>query len=86
MTASCVLAERAMSRALAGSCQVPLGGFAEMAGGRLTVRGFVASVDGKRMIRDEVAGDPVCAEALGEMLAQKLLSQGAGDILAELDN
>ncbi|MFA7299680.1 MAG: hydroxymethylbilane synthase, partial [Sideroxydans sp.] len=38
-TATCVLAERAMSRALSGSCQVPLGGFAEMQADGLRMRG-----------------------------------------------
>ena len=47
-TAACVLAERALSRALAGSCQVPLGGFAEISGGNLRLRGFVGAPDGKR--------------------------------------
>src|SRR5512135_2563333 len=52
-TAACVLAERALSRQLGGSCQVPLGGFAQVKGGKLHMRGFVASTDGKRMLRAE---------------------------------
>ncbi|HSD61434.1 MAG TPA: hydroxymethylbilane synthase, partial [Burkholderiales bacterium] len=56
-TARCVRAERAMSRALAGSCQVPLGGFGEaLPGGRLRLRGFVATPDGRRMARSEAEG------------------------------
>jgi len=84
-TATCVLAERAMSRALAGSCQVPLGGFAEMQNGTLRLRGFVATPDGSRLLRAEMstaAGDP---EALGDAVAQNLLRQGAGEILAALN-
>jgi len=84
-TATCVLAERAMSRALAGSCQVPLGGFAEMQNGKLRLRGFVATPDGSRLLRAEMttsAGDP---EALGDAVAQNLLRQGAGEILAALN-
>ena len=84
-TATCVLAERAMSRALAGSCQVPLGGFAEMQNGTLRLRGFVATPDGSRLLRAEMstaAGDP---EALGDAVAQDLLRQGAGEILAALN-
>ncbi len=80
----CVVAERALSRALAGSCTVPLGGFAELAGGVLRVRGFVASPDGKRMVRDEVSGSPDAGEALGQALAQRLTEQGAAEILAAL--
>lgn len=82
----CVRAERAMSRALAGSCQVPLGGFGELRDGILHLRGFVASVDGVRMVRAEVAGAPQDADKLGAALAQKLVEMGADKILAELDS
>ncbi len=84
-TAACVLAERAMSRVLAGSCQVPLGGFAEVLGGKLRMRGFVASPDGKRMVRAELVGEIADPEALGKRVADALLAQGAGEILAELN-
>jgi hydroxymethylbilane synthase len=84
-TAACVLAERAMSRALAGSCQVPLGGFAEVQNGRLRMRGFVASPDGQRMVRAELTGDITAPEALGNQIADALLAQGAGEILAALN-
>jgi len=84
-TAACVTAERAMSRALAGSCQVPLGGFAEIAGGVLRLRGFVSSVDGVRVVRSEVSGQPGEAEQIGKELGQRLIGMGADKILAELD-
>src|SRR5690554_1362960 len=48
-TAARVTAERAVSRALAGSCEVPLGAYAQMRDGKLWVRGFVAMPDGSRM-------------------------------------
>lgn len=83
-TARCVAAERAFSRALAGSCNVPLGAYAELTGGRLRLRGFVGAPDGSRVVngeQDGPAGDP---EALGTALAERLRAQGAGDILARL--
>ena len=83
-TAACVLAERAMSRALSGSCQVPLGGFAEVIGDKLKMRGFVATPDGERLIRAEHIGSINNPEALGSTVAQDLLAQGAGEILAAL--
>jgi hydroxymethylbilane synthase len=83
-TAACVLAERAMSRALSGSCQVPLGGFAEVSGDQLRMRGFVATPDGSRLIRAEHVGNVNDPEALGNAVAQNLLAQGAGEILAAL--
>lgn len=84
-TAACVLAERAMSRVLAGSCQVPLGGFAEVHNGGLRMRGFVASPDGQRMVRAELCGEIDSPEALGKKVAEALLEQGAGEILAALN-
>ncbi|MBI5438286.1 MAG: hydroxymethylbilane synthase [Nitrosomonadales bacterium] len=84
-TAACVLAERAMSRALAGSCQVPLGGFAEVRNGRLRMRGFVASPDGVCLVRAELDGEIADPEVLGKRVADALLAQGAGEILAALN-
>ncbi len=83
-TAACVLAERALSRRLGGSCQVPLGGYAENRNGTLRMRGFVATPDGKRMLRAERSGSADSPEALGDAVAQDLLAQGAGEILAAL--
>ena len=83
-TAQCVEAERAMSRALGGSCQVPLGGFGQISQGVLRLRGFVASPDGTRMISSELSGDPESGELMGAQLASHLKDQGAEEILAAL--
>lgn len=83
-TVLCVGAERALSRALAGSCNVPLGGFAEISGERLRLRGFVGAPDGKRQVSAEVEGASVEAEELGLALAEKLRALGAAEILAQL--
>jgi hydroxymethylbilane synthase len=85
-TAACVVAERAMSRALAGSCTVPLGAYAYIDNGRLHMSGFVATVDGSEMVRDSIEGAPKDADALGRALAEKLIAQGADRILAALDH
>lgn len=84
-TAACVTAERAASRALAGSCQVPLGAFARIQGDAMVMNGFVASIDGRRMVRAEATGSPQEAEDLGRELARQLIAQGADKILAELE-
>ena len=83
-TAHCVRAERAFSRALGGSCQVPLGGYAVIENNILWLRGFVATADGQRMISGELRGRPENDEALGEALAQQLREGGAEAILAAL--
>lgn len=83
-TAACVRAERAASRALGGSCQVPLAAHAIETGGTLHVRGLVASPDGRRVVRAEVRGDAGTPERAGDELAGALRAQGAADILAAL--
>ena len=84
-TASCVEAERGMSRALAGSCTVPIGAYAQMKDSSICITGFVASVDGKEMVREEVTGSIENPEKLGQLLAEKLVALGANRILAALD-
>ncbi len=83
-TAACLRAERAVSRALSGSCQVPLGAYAVVAGSEMILRGLVAAPDGRRIARAEVRGASAQAERLGDDLAKALLARGAGEILAAL--
>jgi hydroxymethylbilane synthase len=83
-SAQCVLAERAMSRTLGGSCIVPLGAHAIIENKVIKLQGFVASIDGKELIKDKVEGPINEAEKLGEILAIKLLNKGADKILASL--
>jgi hydroxymethylbilane synthase len=85
-TAACVLAERAFSRALAGSCQVPIGAFAQKKGDQLAITGFVASVDGTQLVHDQVRGPAGKPESLGIELADRLIARGAQSILAALDH
>ncbi len=86
-TALAVTAERAVSRMLGGSCQVPLAAHARWDGGQLRLDAFVAMPDGTRQTRATASGpaqDAAAAEALGELVARDLLAQGAADILAAL--
>ena len=83
-TRICVTAERGLLRALGGSCQVPVAGRAVITAGTLAVKGLIASLDGVRVIRDEMTGRPETAEALGIELGERMLSRGAGEILAEI--
>ncbi len=83
-SAACVHAERTVSRALGGSCTIPLGAFAEAANGTLKLRALVASRDGRRIARAECAGPASDPQGLGERAAQILREQGAVEILAAL--
>ena len=73
-----------MSRVLGDSCQVPLGAFGEIFDGVLQLRGFVAQPDGLRIVSDTISGQPTQGLQLGQLLAEKLIHQGAGEILAAL--
>jgi hydroxymethylbilane synthase len=53
-------------------------------GGRLRLRGLVGDVQGIRILRAELQGPADDAEALGVRLAERLLAEGAGDLLKEL--
>lgn len=83
-SARCVRAERALSRMLAGSCNVPLGGYARIENGRLHMTGFVASADGSQHLTARGDGGLDDPEALGEALARELYRRGAAAILARV--
>ena len=78
------LAERAFLRELEGGCQVPIGVNSQINNEDLTLTGMVASLDGKRLIRDEASGSAADPESIGIELAGKLMQQGAGAILKEI--
>lgn len=79
-----VSAERAMNRRLAGGCQVPIGGFALIDGDEVWLRGLVGMPDGSEMLFADARAKVEDAEALGEVVAEHLLAQGADKILAEV--
>mgnify|MGYP001346694020 CR=1 FL=1 len=83
-TAQRCLAERALLRELEGGCQVPIGVNSLIEANELILSGMVASLDGKRLIRDQLRGPVENCEAIGKELAETLKSQGAGEILQEI--
>jgi hydroxymethylbilane synthase len=83
-TRTAVTAERGLLRALGGSCQVPIAGKATLAGSVLSIKGLVADLSGDRVIADQLSGSPDQALQLGMQLGKRLLSLGAGEILAEI--
>jgi len=81
-TRACVEAERAMNRALHGSCHVPVAGFAQWQGEDLFLQGLVGGVADGRTVRAEARGPGSDPEALGQLVARGLLDGGAGELLA----
>ncbi len=85
-TAIRITAERAMNRRLQGGCQVPIAGYAELTNqGEIYLRGLVADVDGKRVLRAEGRAALDQSEQLGYQVADELLAQGAAELLAEIN-
>lgn len=81
LTAEAVLAERAMNRRLEGGCQVPIACYAIHEADGLWLRGLVAEPDGTRILRGDVRGPASDGEAMGVALAERLLAEGADEIL-----
>ncbi len=79
-----VRAERAVSRALGGSCQVPLAAYCvtEPDAKTLRLRALVAMTDGSKVLRVECRGDD--PDVVGLQAAQELKDQGAQQILQAL--
>ena len=83
-TRTAVMAERALLERLEGGCQVPIAAHATIKGDTLIMEGLIASVDGRRLIRDTIQGPASEAQGLGMQLAEKLLAQGGDVILNEI--
>ena len=76
-TRTCVVAERAMNRALHGSCHVPVAGYAHLDGDGLSLAGLVGSASTGAIMRADARAPADAAEALGIRVADLLLAQGA---------
>ncbi|PXW23570.1 hydroxymethylbilane synthase [Paraburkholderia caballeronis] len=86
-TAAAVEAERMVSRALGGSCSVPLAAYAQWRDGVLHLRGSIATPDASRVLRADGstrATDTASAIELGREVSQALIAQGALDIVRAL--
>jgi len=80
-TRACVSAERAMNRALHGSCHVPVAAYAQLHGTRLRLAGLVGDAGDGRLVRAQADGDAADPEALGARVAGLLLARGAAGLL-----
>src|ERR1019366_970130 len=81
-TGSGVEAERAVLAGLEGGCQVSIGAWGRVEGGKLVLEVAVLSPDGAQRMRERSWGAPEEAEAIGGRVAVKLLEHGAAALLA----
>ena len=79
-----VCAERAMNSTLEGGCSVAIGGYAISNNNEMNLKGMVGNVDSGVILRVEESGDLSEPRALGELVANKLLSMGAKELLKEV--
>ncbi|HLN99784.1 MAG TPA: hydroxymethylbilane synthase [Pyrinomonadaceae bacterium] len=77
------IAERAFLRALGGGCQLPIAAHAVVREKRIRLDGLVADPQGQGIVRDRISGALEEAEQLGRMLGERLLQQGAMELLAQ---
>jgi hydroxymethylbilane synthase len=82
--ATALAVERVVVQRLGGGCQMPLGAFAELSGTSIVVRGIVVSPDGTQAAQATAHGSTDNAEQAGIDVAERLLAEGAGAILAEV--
>jgi hydroxymethylbilane synthase len=75
-------AERAFLRNLGGGCQLPIAAYAVVREKRIRLDGLVADPQGLQIVRDRIAGDLNDAEQLGTQLGERMLKQGARELLA----
>lgn len=76
-----VRAERAMNKALHGSCHVPVAAYAELCGDAMTLTGWVGDAANNRSISATAEGVACEPEALGQTVADMLFAQGAAELL-----
>lgn len=85
LTALAVTAERAVSRKLGGSCEVPLAAHAQWQSPQeLTMRSYVASTDGRQIFLasgSRAISNYQEAEAFGLAIADDLIAKGAAALL-----
>ena len=81
ITNACVTAERALARALGGSCQVPLAAYCTEEDGLLTLRGLVGHPDGSVILQADAQAPAAYADALGRAVAKKLADDGAQELI-----
>ncbi len=76
--------ERAFLNRLEGGCQVPVAAHGKISRNIFTLTGLVADIDGKRIFKETLTGQPENSESIGIELANRLLAMGAKEILDSL--
>jgi hydroxymethylbilane synthase len=79
-----VIAERSFLKIMEGGCQVPVGTFSEIKGDEITLHAMIGSLDGKKVIKNNMKDSISKAEDLGRRLGKDLLERGGRKILESI--
>lgn len=77
-------AERAFLGLIEGGCQVPIGVHAEVENDNVKIEAVIASLDGSKVLRNNITGPAANAADLGRKLGQQMLAEGGEQILADI--
>ncbi|AKD03241.1 hydroxymethylbilane synthase [Pontibacter korlensis] len=80
----CLLAERAFLRTMEGGCSIPSFALATLTDEGVSITGGIVSLDGKTLLQETLEGPTVTVEAMGEQLANTILSRGGDEILKSI--
>jgi hydroxymethylbilane synthase len=80
-TRACVSAERAMTRTLGGSCQVPIAAYATLNKDKLSLEGLVGRASDGETVRGYASGPMSEPDKLGQQVADMLVARGADALL-----
>lgn len=74
-------AERAFLRTLEGGCQIPVGSYSRIVGGKFEITGFISSINGDEFLMEKATGPLDKAVEISVQLAENLLQKGGREIL-----
>jgi hydroxymethylbilane synthase len=80
-TEICGSTERIFASNMNGDCSSPIGAYAEIEKGLLTLTGYVASIDGSKFIKNKVSGKKDNYKKLADDLSQVFLKMGSERLL-----
>ena len=83
-TRACVTAERKFLDVVQGGCQAPIGVYARFDEAKLVLKARILSLDSARCVEGASVGETEDAAKMGQELAERLLNEGARQILAEI--
>lgn len=80
-TEICAVAERMFAAEMNGDCLSPIGAYADIKNGQMTLRGFVASTDGTKFIKNKVIGAKEKYRELSARLSKVFIKMGSRGLL-----